>query len=302
MDFYVSWYPGDPDYPRYDSDCSLLISITSVARDWTIKQLATVPRRLLVDSGGYRFAIAPREALSPKQVLTRQLDMLAGADIPVVVCASDCPVLDPTAGSNTRDRHISQTIAFAYEFKNLIVQKGLPSHVTPMAIIQGYDPDSFSFCARELKLIGFPLYGIGSLAVLRRHAPIMQRVGAVTEIVGASQLHVFGVSGVQTARTLRSLGIHSIDSARPAKAAAYNEILYSQPFRRFGIWESAFEDGHIKGRIPVSRRLIAPLGCDCPACSRDAYSIMGVGQRAKIRDRTLHNYYHLKRTFCSEGD
>jgi tRNA-guanine family transglycosylase len=302
MDFYVSWYPGDPDYPQYDSDCSLLISITSVAHDWTIKQLATVPRRLLIDSGGYRFAIAPREALSPKQVLNRQLDLLSGAEIPVVICASDCPVLDPAASSNTRDQHISQTIAFAYEFKNLIVQKGLPSHVTPMAIIQGYDTDSFGFCAHELKLIGFPLYGIGSLAVLRQHAPIMQRVGAVTEVVDAPQLHIFGVSGVETARALSDLGVHSIDSARPAKAAAYNEILYSQPFRRFGIWETAFEHDPIKGRIPISRRLLAPLPCDCPACAQDAGGIMGVGQRASIRDRALHNYYHLKRTFCSDGD
>ena len=302
MDFYVSWYPGDPDYPRYDSDCSLLISITSVARDWTTRQLVTLPRRLLIDSGGYRFAIAPHEALSPKQVLTRQLALLGGAEIPVIVCASDCPVLDPAAGSNTRDQHISQTIAFAYEFKNLIVQKGLASHVTPMAIIQGYDADSFSFCANELKLIGFPLYGVGSLAMLRQHAPIMQRVRAVTEVVGAPQVHIFGVSGVQTARALRNLGIHSIDSARPAKAAAYNEILYSQPFRRFGIWETAFEHNPMKGRIPFSRRLLAPLPCDCPACSQDACGIMGVGQRASIRNRTLHNYHHLKRTFCSDGD
>lgn len=302
MDFYVSWYPGDPDYPQFDSDCSLLISITSVARDWTIRQLAALPSRLLIDSGGYRYAIAPHETLSPKQILTRQLDLLDGVPIPAIICASDCPVLDSAVGSNARDRCISQTIASAYEFKNLIMQKGLPPNVTPMAIVQGYDIDSFAFCAYELKQIGFPLYGIGSLAVLRQHTPIMQRVGAVTEIIGASQLHVFGVSGVQTARTLREMGIHSIDSARPAKAAAYNEILYSQPFRRFGIWETAFEAGHIKGRIPVSRRLVAPLPCDCPACTRDASSIMAVGQRANIRARALHNYYHLKRAFSSDRD
>lgn len=301
MDFYVSWYPGDPDYPRYDNECNLLISITSVARDWTVSQLSALPRRLLIDSGGYRFAIAPDEALSPRQVLNRQLDMLADVEIQSIICASDRPVLGIST-SNMRDRQISQTIAYAYEFKNLIAQKGLPAHITPMAIIQGYDADSVGFCAQELKLIGFPLYGIGSLAALKQRLPIMHRVSAATQVVNATQVHVFGVSGVQTVCSLRQMQVNSIDSARAAKAAAYNEILYSRPFRRFGIWQADFEHSPMKGDIPAHRRLFAPLPCDCPVCSQDATSIMGVGQRASIRNRTLHNYYHLKQAFYSEED
>lgn len=297
MDFYVSWYPGDPDYPAHDSDCSLLVSVTSVARDWNVRRFSVLPRRLLVDSGGFRFATAPHESLSPRQVLIRQLGILAGAEIPTIVCASDRPILDATVSSNTKDAQIAQTIAFAYEFRNLVTQMALPCNITPMAIIQGYDCDSLAYCARELEAIGFPLYGLGSLAVLKQHDPIVERVQAVADILGSERLHTFGVSGIQTAQTLRSMGIHSIDSARAAKAAAYNEILYSRPFRRFGIWESSFDHMPMKGRIPAQRRLLAPLPCDCPVCCLDASSIMGVGQRASIRNRALHNYYHLKRAF-----
>lgn len=300
MDFYVSWYPGDPYYSVYDDECSLLISISSVARDWSIRSFPKPPRRLLIDSGGYRFAIAPREALSPKEVLARQLSLLTDAEIPTIICARDYPILDASLGSNEKDCCITQTIAFAYELKNLIVQKGLPQHITPMAIVQGYDFDSLSYCAHELRSIGFSLYGLGSLAVLKQHAPIMERVRAVASIVGAQSLHIFGVSVVQTVRALRKMGIHSIDSARPAKAAAYNEILYSQPFRRYGILETTSPGMPMKGRVPRERRLSEPLTCNCPVCVKEPERILGVGQREYIRSRALHNYYHLKRVFCGQ--
>ncbi len=298
MDFYVSWYPGDPYYPLYDDDCSLLISITSVARDWTIQSFPTLPRRLLIDSGGYRFAIAPHEALSPKGIFDRQLAMLADEEVSTIICARDYPLLDASLDSNEKDKCITQTIAFAYELQNLIAQKGLPQYITPMAIVQGYDIDSLSYCAYELRAIGFSLYGLGSLAVLKQHAPIMERVRAVASIVGVQNVHLFGVSVVQTVRALRKMGIHSIDSARPAKAAAYNELLYSHPFRRFGILETTSPGAPMKGRIPRERRLSNPLPCDCPVCVDDPERIMGVGKRANIRSRALHNYYHLKRMFC----
>ena len=297
MDFYVSWYPGDPIYPAYDPDCALLVSITSVAQDWTIDQLPHLPQKLLIDSGGYRFATASKEALSPAQVLQRQLALLNGAKVPTIICARDYPLLSKNLSDNGRDSSITQTIAYAYELKSLITQQGLAAHITPLAVIQGNDPDSLAYCARELQAIGFPLYGLGSLAGLRRHAPIMERVNAVIDIVGPDKLHIFGVGVVQTARTLRKIGIGSIDSSRPAKASAYNEILYSKPYRRFGILEPP--DIPMKGRFPRHRRLSKPLPCNCPVCKVDASRILGVGKRANIRDRALHNYYHLKRAFLS---
>lgn len=296
MDFYVSWYLGDPFYSVYDDDCAMLVSITSVARDWTIDRFPRLPRRLMIDSGGYRFAIAPQEALSPAQVLKRQLDLLNGSSIPTIICARDYPILDKSLSSSERDRCITQTIAYAYELKNLIDREGIPSNVTPLAVVQGYDIDSLVYCAQELLAIGFPLYGIGSMAELRQHQLIMERVSAVGEVVGVKKLHVFGVSVIQTVQAFRKIGIHSIDSARPAKAAAYNEILYSDPYRRFGISEPHSTK---KKRFPRHRRLSKPLPCDCPVCQEDARQILVTGRRENIRSRALHNYHHLKQVFTT---
>jgi 7-cyano-7-deazaguanine tRNA-ribosyltransferase len=297
MDFYVSWYPGDPIYPAHDPECALLVSITSVARDWTIDQLPVLPRKLLVDSGGYRFAVAPREALSPAQVLERQLSLVNGAAVPTIICARDYPILDKSLSSTEKDKSITQTIAYAYELKALVERNGISDRITPMPVIQGHNEDSQRYCAQELKSIGFPLYGLGSLAELRHHHLIIERIRAVAEVVEPQNLHIFGVSVVQTVQALRKMGIHSIDSSRPAKAAAYNEIIYSQPFRRFGILEPS--PTPMKGRFPIHRRLSKPLPCSCPVCSIDPEQIMIVGKRANIRSRAMHNYYHLKRIFTA---
>lgn len=295
MDFYVSWYPGDPLYPSYDPNCALLVSVTSVAREWTIDELPHLPKKLLIDSGGYRFATAPEEALSAQQVLQRQLALLNGKEIPTIICARDHPILNKSVSGNSRDKSITQTIAYAYELKTLMRQRDFPAHITPLAVIQGNDLDSLTFCARELKHIGFPLYGLGSLAELRRHNLIIERVRAIIDIIEPNKLHIFGIGAVRTIQTLRKMGILSVDSSRPAKAAAYNEILYSNPYRRFGILEDSSVP--MKGRIPRHRRLSQPLPCDCPTCRVDPTKVLGVGKRDHIRSRALHNYYHLKRVF-----
>ena len=300
MYFYVSWYQGDPFYPLYDQDCSLLVSISSVSRSWTIRRFPALPCRLLLDSGGYRFASAPDEALSPRELLQQQMSLLAGERVPTILCSRDFPILDGSASSNERDKSITQTIAFAYELKNLVAQRGLEDHTTLMAIVQGYDCDSLAYCAQELKTIGFPLYGIGSLAMIKQNDPIVERIEAVASIVGPESLHVFGVSIVQTVHALQDMGIHSINSSRSARAAAYNQILYSGPFRRYGIVEENAEGAGMRGRLPRSRRLEEPLPCACPVCARDPWQIMGVGKSSNIRSRALHNYYHLKRVFCEE--
>jgi len=292
MRFYVSWYPGDPWYPLYGNDSAMLISVASVSRAWTLGDFPKPPRYLMLDSGGYRYAVAPGERLTPKEVFERQLRMIEGHEVEVVLCALDYPIFNPNMSSNEKDRCIDQTIAYAYEFKYLMDQYQLPDHVEGMAIIQGYDVPSLIHCARELQAIGFARYGLGSLAPLKHHREIVARVEAVVGVVGPN-LHVFGVSAIQTMRALRDSGVGSIDSARPAKAAMYNQVFYSRPFRRFAIAESRDKVG---AAMHSSRRLSKPLSCDCPACGgRPNPDILKFGRREYVALRTLHNYWHLRR-------
>jgi 7-cyano-7-deazaguanine tRNA-ribosyltransferase len=295
MHFYVSWYPGDPFYPLFDDECCLLISISSVPNIWTIERFPRYPIRLLIDSGGYRFALSPKEALSPKDVFYKQLSIIGDIHVPTIICARDFPILNHLLTSNQKDALITNTIAFAYEFKNLLMKKNLNGLITPMAIVQGYDENSLQYCAHELKNIGFEFYGIGSLAAMRHSERIMQRLRIVSSILGPKNLHVFGVSAIETIQKMKELGIHSIDSARPAKAAAYNELLYSNPISRYGILDNKESILSLRGKFPLHRRLSKPLPCDCPICKKNPSLILGIGKRSFIRNRAVHNYYHLKK-------
>lgn len=297
MNFYVSWYPGDPHYPLYDSECCLLISVSSISNIWSMSSFKRLPSCLLLDSGGYRYAFSPKEALSPQSVFNKQLSMLEDISIPTIICARDYPILNPNLSSNQKDIFITKTIAYAYELMNLTQKIHLPENITPMAIVQGYDEDSLSYCAYEMKNIGFTLFGIGSLAELRNHDRIMHRLRVVASILDPQNIHVFGISAIDTVLAMKEMGVNSIDSARPAKSAAFNELIYSQPFRRFGIQEESEDQTLKRGRMPSHRRLKKPLPCDCPICQKNPELIMGVGKREFIRSRAVHNYYHLKKIF-----
>jgi len=292
MRFYASWYPGDPWYPHYDPDAAVLVSVTSVSRQWQVAHQGILPRYLILDSGGYRYALAPGERPSPRQNFERQLRMLGDSEVETTLCASDHPILSPNTPSNERDRSVSQTIAYAYEFKELAARRALPPHIHLMAIIQGGDVASAVHCAWELKQLGFSHYGLGSLAMLFSHKQIMERVTAVREVIGEN-LHIFGISGILTMRELRALGITSIDSSRPAKAAMYNQVFYSHPFRRYSIAAEKLRPGAEK---PQAAQLRVPLPCDCPICQggRSA-DLVNIGRREHVFARTLHNFWHLKR-------
>jgi 7-cyano-7-deazaguanine tRNA-ribosyltransferase len=299
MDFYVSWYPGDPDYPLYDDDCSMLISITSVSKEWNIRSLPNLPDRLIVDSGGYRYSTVYGSSIVPRNVLERQLSMLSDLEIPTVICACDFPILDDSLPSNGKDKKITQTIAYAYEMKSLIERYELPDYVTPMAIIQGYDADSLRFCAQELVSLDFPVYGLGSLASINNYELVNERIGIAASIIKSSKLHVFGVGKTKTIYFMRRWGVRSFDTATPARAAAYNEVIYSEPYRRLSINRS--RRGNNSLPFSQNKYITEPLPCECPVCLEDPYQILKFGRRKFIRKRALHNYFQMKKAFLSEG-
>jgi 7-cyano-7-deazaguanine tRNA-ribosyltransferase len=297
MRFYVSWYPGDPWYPRYEDDCAMLISVSSVSQVWSLGEFDKMPRYLMLDSGGYRYASAPGERPNPKEIFERQLRIIEEHEVETILCALDYPIIDPGASPNQKDRHIDQPAAYAYELKALMDRYHVPDYVGGMGIVQGYDASSMAYCAHRLQAVGLNNYGLGSLAPLKHPEEILERVEAVMEVLGPD-LHIFGVSAIETVTALRDLGIRSVDSSRPAKAAMYNQIFYGPPFRHFSIAES---EDHVGLAMSSDRRLSEPLPCDCPACGGEANpDVLKLGKRDYIALRTLHNYWHLKRALLSD--
>jgi len=291
MKFYVSWYPGDPWYPDYDSDCNMLISITSVSQTWKLSRHKRMPNSLIVDSGGYRFAMNPNERLTPKQVFAKQTKLLDYMPAEIFLCSLDYPILNMNSSDSEKDQFISQTIGYAYEFYELVKQYHGDVTFKPVAIVQGYDVESLRFCARELKAIGFDQFGLGSMIPVRFEDELVRRVQAVVEEVG-DNLHVFGISSMQVIKRLKQVGLLSIDSARPAKAAMYNQVLFWSQEHILKIWENR-ERGKIM--VPEEIGQGQQVICPCPICEGSLNTdMMKTGARKNIYLRTVHNYWQIK--------
>jgi len=293
--FYASWYPGDPNYSEYDSNSAMLISVTSVSRVWRLTSLKTLPKHLIIDSGGFRYATTESKSPSPKTVFQQQMAMIGSVKRSVTLCALDQPILNRLSLVE-RDRAIYRTIANAYEFKRLVADEQHAHPITQLAIVQGYDIPSLRRCARELQKIGFHRYGIGSMAQLYHPDEIIARIKAVSDILGQG-VHVFGVSGIRLIREMRVAGAESIDSTTPVTSAKYNILLYSNPYRRFIIADSRTGRDAERG----GERITHPLPCDCPVC-RDGPNpeLLQHGTRRYVYLRSLHNYWHLARAIRAQ--
>lgn len=292
MQFYASWYPGDPIYSQYDQSSSMLISVTSVPRNWKIQTLTPLPTHIMIDSGGFHYATTQSRPPSPKEIFQQQVAMIGTSDHRITLCALDHPTLSNYLSSTARDRAIYRTIANAYEFKKLRSDLINETQIEQLAIVQGNDVASLRRCANELKKIGFDRYGIGSMAQLYRPEEIIVRIDAVSDVLGQG-VHVFGVSDVRLMNKMINAGAESIDSTTVVTSAKYNIILYSNPFRRFIIADS------ITGRDPNrgGKRIKEPLQCDCPVCRVGQSSeLLEHGTKRNVYLRSLHNYWHLAHT------
>jgi 7-cyano-7-deazaguanine tRNA-ribosyltransferase len=303
MEFFVSWSHSDPHYQLYDPDCAMLISPTTISDVWHLGRFSSLPAKVIIDSGSYTYAANNLPLPSPRATFERQLSILGkNYQLPALLCPLDVPMLEKARSVTQRDRAIEKTIGNAWELKLLMeayykkvgFNNSLSYNLTAMAIVQGYDLPSLTYCARRLLEIGFTNFGIGSMAHLYQPKEIQRRVEAVASVVG-SNLHLFGVSAIDTIEDLVKLGVSSVDSARPIKAAIYNEIIYSEPYRRFVIAGSKYkETKHKFGAGKLVSRL--DLECDCPICQGVTnQDILKFGQRKYLKLRAVHNYHHIKR-------
>jgi hypothetical protein len=112
------------------------------------------------------------------------------------------------------------------------------------------------------------------------------------------------VTAIETLKRLNEIGVTSVDSARPIKAAIYNEILYSEPYRRFGIAGSQYK---AKDRKFGVDKMLSELfiSCPCPVCNNSVNNdLLYLDMRKYLLLRAIHNYYHVKKMIASwpEGE
>ncbi|MDT9722278.1 queuine tRNA-ribosyltransferase [Paenibacillus sp. ClWae2A] len=282
MQFYVGWSHSDAIFTDYYPDCSILVSAVPDNKG-SLGKFKTKPKNIILDCGSVYY-VKQETRPSLKDIFQIQISFLESCDpCKAYMVHFDEPMLNKTSLSE-RYMAMEKTLFNAYEYMNLFNSKSLPGHVVPMGVIQGYDRVSIEFSARELSRMGYRSFGIGSL-LFQNQSKQIEMINYAADIVGPSNLHVFGVTGVPQMRAMIDIGVKSFDSTRPTMAAAFFQVFYSRPFKTYFLSKS-----HAKLTSP---RLSEPLPCNCPVCQVDAQNLFIPSPREYMKLRSIHNYYHL---------
>lgn len=287
MDFYISWSHSDAPYTDYFPECPMLIS-SLIDNRGVLKRINKKPKKIIIDCGSvYHAKQNKRPQLT--EIFDNQMSLLedCSQDAKITLVHFDEPMLNK---NNLSERYnaMERTLFNAYEYLHIFKSKKIGGLATCMGVIQGYDQPSIIHSALELKKMGYNFFGVGSL-LAKGQADQIRFIQYAAEIVGSSNLHVFGVTGIRQMNSMIKLGVASFDSSRPTMAAAFFQVFYSEPFRTYFLEES-------RARPTTPNRLSEPLPCDCPICENDSKDILIPSPRNYMKLRSIHNYYHLMKT------
>lgn len=288
MDFYIGWSHSDAFFSDYFPECPILISAFPDNRG-TLKRFARKPCKLIVDCGSV-FYVKQKQRPALRDVFEIQLSLIEDCShtTEITLVHFDEPMINKLCLSE-RYEAMERTLFNAYEYLKVVEKANLPANITTMGVIQGYDRASINFSAHELMKMGYKRFGIGSL-LAKHQTQQIEFIRFAAEVVGASNLHVFGVTGIPQMSSMVDIGVASFDSTRPTMAAAYYQVFYSDPFRTYYLASS-------RAKPTCSNRISKPLPCECPVCQINAEEILIPSPRHYMKLRSVHNYYHLMKTF-----
>jgi tRNA-guanine family transglycosylase len=292
MQYYISWTHSDPIYHERLPNLGVLVSPPNVNQIWTVHQWPSLPPHLLLDSGAFQYMRNGRK-LHPRDVLQRQLRMVADTDAPSAICHLDVPLIGASDPSDLQRRVIA-SLENAQWLIAQAAEEGVPSEVELVGVIQGHTVAMVYNVACVLADMGYRRFALGSLAPLAASAQdeALRRIEAAMEAVGTN-LHVLGVSTVSLLPRLARLGIRSADSAAPMREAWLGGVFYSRPFRRYKLPSPHFREW--SRSYGFAELLTTPDPCDCPVCAEDASRILEISGKSYVNLRALHNCYHLSR-------
>lgn len=289
MKFYICWTTTDPVFCEYFKNCNILISPHNVSGAFNLNRWNNKPDNLIIDSGAYYYLSNNNKFPNQKDIFKKQLKIIQGYKGNGYICQLDKPIPSDNPSIENVYRDIETTLGNAYEFLELMKKHKVQETygLKPMGVIQGNNKESIQYCARELKMMGYEYFGLGSLAVLFSKEAILERIKYASEIVEGENIHLFGVSRMDVIEDLNKLNISSMDSSRPIKAAIFSRVFYSKPFKIYTIEKS-------RNSKSTSSILKRPLECNCPICKVDSNLLVEeVTTRKSIDARGIHNYYHM---------
>jgi hypothetical protein len=140
----------------------------------------------------------------------------AGVSVDHVILGYDRDATEATVDPAWKARQ-AITLRLAEDFIGAMERRG--SQVEPVASAQGWSPASFAESVRVLQELGFRRIGLGGMVPLRT-PDILACLEAIEEIrLTEVELHLLGVSRVESMERFAEYGVASLDSTSPFKQA-----------------------------------------------------------------------------------
>jgi len=279
MKYYIAWKPTsgeDVKYWQWFEPDGVLVSVAKLQQSGRFREVIAkgiheylgFKGEVFLDGGAYGYP-----GYSPPYTQTEILDLQTWlrADL---VSHLDRPYVNLTHIPESQKWALLQTTienartAFKW-------QKHAPQEFTIVYTVQGWNIESTRLCAKKLAELGADHYAIGSLIGVSADEAV-KRIIEVRQILGRQvKLHIFGVSRRSLLERVKHL-VDSFDSAVPAKAAVFKEIV--SPYLR---------------RIHVDEA--SARSCDCPVCRENPALILIRGLPTQMEKfnfyRAIHNAY-----------
>lgn len=224
-------------HKRFSDKCIRIISNNG------LHEFFKTNRIIFMDSGGFQSFIDGKLRITQREIFELQCKLK-----PDLATALDVPVdaVERTGGitfdkkrryltKNEKNERIEITIENANKFKDLCLKSEEILPFTPLVTVQGYDKESYQYCARELKNLDFDYYAIGSCFRAPKKE-VIKRVAWVKEILKNKKLHVFGIGSLILIKELiKNFKINSVDTSSHIVAASYGNTFLNgkQKWGRF---------------------------------------------------------------------
>jgi len=293
MKLFVTWSPRDVSRFLEELVDGFSVPIGCISRRLMEKSMMTGLRKaigttkeVIVDSLLTTIADANTHSFVSKSqyhILNIQLWLK-----PDYIVHKDYPILNKNLTELEKRKLLEKTILNAEITLKLIEKYGIIDGKV-IFVIQGWNDESFRYCAKRYADMGVEMFGLGS-SIKVNPEDFIKRLHIVREVIGdKAYLHVFGALKPSVIKLTKNM-YNSVDTSTPFKAAAmgYVIILEGEKVKRIRVDNISLEDlqiphplrielenvlneiGQIReGRPPITRlkRVLAALNVYTLRCA-----------------------------------
>jgi hypothetical protein len=276
------------------------------------KHYDSLDLKLFGDSGAFSFIEEATPPISVKDVIDfyNQIDADLGASLDHVIPDYDASYDYFFGGISAPQKYLDRmeiTLENGSVFLRECEAQGV--RFTPIGSIQGWSPKSYIECIKAFQKMGYKKVALGGIAKLSKPS-LKQLLTEVKEVIGDTEIHLFGITQPQLVRDVGLPNITSVDGMGPYMGGVIRGEYFKTSTERYKCFPVATLSDEVCNLIEANEyekvrafsdpntnfnvdQTIKGLGarywesCDCVVCSS-----LGVKSAIHHSDTGRHHGFH----------